>query len=281
MSKILDIISCRIDPFLLFYRIISDSFIFPWSWHSICFNFYWLSLKINPRTTCFGGVQIAIWHERKLNQHRMKGHFLMAITEKISFFIHGFDLKAISEEALFQTRSAIMDYVGVTLAGLCEESAAIVRKVVKGMGGHPQATMWGEDGKASVLLAALANGTAAHALDLDDTNPVMMSHPSIQLLPGLFAIGEGRHSTGEEVMMAYIISSGCRIWGTLFPPSTWTCCIPETSNKGQYGLTIQTTHSDGCPGAGRRRSRTAGLHRSAQEGGGGVCRIDFQGGIQH
>ena len=44
--------------------------------------------------------------------------------------------------------------------------------------------------QTSASLAALANGTTAHALDYEDTNRVMIAHPSIQLLPVLFALGE-------------------------------------------------------------------------------------------
>ncbi|MBW2093209.1 MAG: MmgE/PrpD family protein, partial [Deltaproteobacteria bacterium] len=78
-------------------------------------------------------------------------------------------------------------------------------KLAEEMGGNSQATIWGSGLKTSLLLAALANGTAAHALDLDDTNAVMMAHPSIQLLPALFALGELKHATGQEIILGYII----------------------------------------------------------------------------
>jgi 2-methylcitrate dehydratase PrpD len=128
----------------------------------------------------------------------------MTPTEKIARFVCDYSENDMPQEAVERTKAAIMDYVGVTLSGVSERSSKIVRQVITTLGGNPQATIWGEGIKTSVQLAALANGTAAHALDLDDTNMVMMSHPSIQLLPGLFALGEYEHRSGSEILLAYI-----------------------------------------------------------------------------
>jgi len=106
------------------------------------------------------------------------------------------------------------------------------------MGGKPQATVWGSDLKTSVMLAALANGTAAHALDYDDTNAVMMAHPSIQLLPALFALGEYEHLTGEEVILAYVVGFevGARLGRALNPNFVIQGWFPV----GPLGVLMQT-----------------------------------------
>ena len=46
-----------------------------------------------------------------------------------------------------------------------------------------------------------------------------MSHPSIQLLPGLFALGEYGHRSGEEIVLAYItgFEVGARLGRALNP----------------------------------------------------------------
>jgi len=86
-----------------------------------------------------------------------------------------------------------------------EESVRLVRSTVESMGGNPQATVWGTGHKTSVMMAALANGTAAHSLDFDDTNALMIAHPSIQLLPGLFALAEYEHLSGFDILISYVI----------------------------------------------------------------------------
>ena len=62
---------------------------------------------------------------------------------------------------------AVLDTVGVTLAGASEPASHIVRRVVDSEGGE-SCGVFGTPVRASMSGAALANGTAAHALDYDD-----------------------------------------------------------------------------------------------------------------
>src|SRR5690349_16738221 len=64
-------------------------------------------------------------------------------------------------------QAAFLDTVGVALAGAVEPGARIVQRVVAAEGGAPQAGVFGTNRRASASGAALANGTAAHALDYD------------------------------------------------------------------------------------------------------------------
>jgi 2-methylcitrate dehydratase PrpD len=126
-------------------------------------------------------------------------------TQEIARFITGFKVEDIPDQALEVVKMAFTDYTISILAGLDEPCTVKVRRMLAEFGGHPQASVWGTDLKTSVTHAAMANGTAAHAQDLDDTNAVMMSHPSIQLLPALFALGEYHRSSGRELVQAYLV----------------------------------------------------------------------------
>ena len=134
-------------------------------------------------------------------------------TQTIARFITEFRYEEIPEKALEAVKMAFTDYTASCLAGLNEPCAVKVSEMVAEFGGKPQATVWGDDLKTSVTHAAMANGTAAHALDLDDTSAVMMSHPSIQLLPALFALGEYHRSSGRELILAYLV--GFEVGGLL------------------------------------------------------------------
>ena len=63
------------------------------------------------------------------------------------------------------------------------------------------------------LNAALLNGTAAHALDFDDMNQNMMGHPSVALVPSLFALGEQTNASGCEILRAYLVGfeTACKL----------------------------------------------------------------------
>jgi len=134
-------------------------------------------------------------------------------TQKIARFMTEFKVEDVPNQALEAVKMAITDYTASILAGLDEACAVKVRRMLADFGGNPQTTVWGTDLKTSATLAAMANGTAAHAQDLDDTNVVMMSHPSIQLLPALFALGEYHRSSGRELVLAYLV--GFEVGGML------------------------------------------------------------------
>src|SRR3546814_11105130 len=61
--------------------------------------------------------------------------------------------------------------------------------------------------------AALLHGTAAHALDYDDTNHPAYAHPSAVLLPALLAVAPLTDATGADLVSAYIV--GFEMFGKL------------------------------------------------------------------
>src|SRR3954452_12417619 len=109
-------------------------------------------------------------------------------------------------EAVHWAKTAILDTVGVTLAGAAEPCTQIVARVLAaGTGaGSGECLIFGSDRRAAPLDAALINGTAAHALDFDDVSNSMGGHPSAPIVPALFAAGEILDSTGREFIAAYV-----------------------------------------------------------------------------
>jgi 2-methylcitrate dehydratase PrpD len=68
-----------------------------------------------------------------------------------------------------------------------------------------QAAVIGSGLRTSSALAALANGTMAHALDFDDVNWSMHGHPTVPLLPAVLALGQAVHASGLDVLLAYVL----------------------------------------------------------------------------
>ena len=88
---------------------------------------------------------------------------------------------AVPPEARLAARDAVLDTVGVTLAGSIEPAARLVRDVAHAEGGAARCGILGVAERTGAGWAALANGTAAHALDFDDMCFVSMAHPSALL----------------------------------------------------------------------------------------------------
>ena len=80
-----------------------------------------------------------------------------------------------------------------------------VRAVARAEGGTPLCTVVGTSLRTAPTWAALANGTAAHAHDFDDTNFALMGHPSAPLLAAALAAAEAEMADGAAVVTAYLI----------------------------------------------------------------------------
>ena len=99
---------------------------------------------------------------------------------------------------------ALLDTVGVTLAGAGEPAARIVQRVVEQDGSGPCRVL-GTTLRVSAANAALANGTAAHALDYDDMCFVSLAHPSAPLVSAALAAAEVAGSSGRALLDAYVV----------------------------------------------------------------------------
>jgi 2-methylcitrate dehydratase PrpD len=125
----------------------------------------------------------------------------MRLAEKIC----AFDITQATPRALAQARTATVDTIGVTLAGIEEDCTRILLRT-PGVAAAPGVSLiFGGSRRTSALDATLINGTASHALDYDDFSSVMGGHQSVPLIALLFALGEERHASGRQVMAAYII----------------------------------------------------------------------------
>jgi 2-methylcitrate dehydratase PrpD len=125
-------------------------------------------------------------------------------TEKIVEIIANIDYKDIPEEAVSVAKMCILDGFGVALAGTRTSTGTIITKYVKDTGCKPVSGVIGSGFKTSAELAALANGTLAHALDYDD-HTLWMAHPTAVLLPPLFSLAERDNFSGQQILEAYII----------------------------------------------------------------------------
>jgi 2-methylcitrate dehydratase PrpD len=107
--------------------------------------------------------------------------------------------------AVEAARRAILDTLGVMLAGSTEPAARLVQAIAEREGGAPLATIVGAGARSGACWAALANGTAAHAHDFDDTNFALMGHPSAPVLAAALAAGELALATGQEAVHAVLL----------------------------------------------------------------------------
>src|SRR5262249_3586354 len=89
------------------------------------------------------------------------------LSELITDFVVGFDLKSAPPLALERARLAFTDTMGVMLAGSREKVAELACEMVKAEGAAPAASVVGQSFRTSLQLAALPNGVPAPAMAYD------------------------------------------------------------------------------------------------------------------
>jgi len=124
-------------------------------------------------------------------------------TARLAARVASANFEHIPTEAVEVSKQAILDFIGVTVAGMQEPLANILRQDASEQGGHPQATVIGTGERTSVQQAALINGSAGHAHDYDDVQSAMTGHPTVPVAPAVLALAEHNGLTGADVITAF------------------------------------------------------------------------------
>jgi len=151
----------------------------------------------------------------------------------------GLGYAGIPAPVVAEVKAAIIDCVGCILSGAEAEETRPVLRVVAEEGGAPQALILGTARRAPLAAAALVNGTAAHALDFDDTSPAWFGHPSVSLVPTILAVGERTGADGRALLSAYVAAyEAVAVLGRRMNPSHYLAGWHATGTLGTIGAAI-------------------------------------------
>ena len=163
------------------------------------------------------------------------------LTNYVGLFVTQTKYEEIPANVIELGKKSILDGLGLALAGSRAESGAISRQFVEQSGVcGGKATIIGSRQKTSPRFAALVNGISVHADDFDDTQLAaandrvygLLMHPTVPVLPAIFALAEEHSVTGKEWMTAYHVGVEveCKIAEAISPRhyqdgfhSTGTC----------------------------------------------------------
>lgn len=131
-----------------------------------------------------------------------------ALTAELARWLAALRPEALPESARHAARLALLDTMGAALHGRREfwaETALAWARRGYGPSGNGEglATVWGEAGPSlRPADAALVNGVAAHAFELDDF--IAKLHPGAVVVPATLALAERLGSEGNEIEAAVI-----------------------------------------------------------------------------
>ena len=126
----------------------------------------------------------------------------MRLARELANRIVALKYENLPEAARYGSRVAVLDTLGVTLAGSREEAPQIVEDVI-GQSSQGPCLILGSHRRASALDAALINGTSAHVLDFDNTAANLGGHISAIMVPALIAAAEAIGASGRDLLTAH------------------------------------------------------------------------------
>ena len=194
-------------------------------------------------------------------------------TRDLARFAAGLRFENIPAAVRDHAKLCILDGLGVALFGARLPWTGLVRDMTIEEGAKPAASFWGTSQRGSVAQAALVNGTAGHAFELDDIHKESIVHPNSLACPVAFAFAEADGSlSGGDILTAIVAGYevGARVGNAAtmalflrgFHPQGTSGAFVAAATAGRIlGLNeVQMQHTLGIAG-----SMAAGL-MAAQEG---------------
>jgi 2-methylcitrate dehydratase PrpD len=151
----------------------------------------------------------------------------MSLARQLAERIHAMRYQDLPPEAIRWSKVAVLDTVGVALAGVAEDASKLVVETLELSPGDGPALIFGSNRRTGALDAALVNGVAAHALDFDNTARHLGGHVSAVMVPALIAAGERYGASGRELILAH--AAGYEVGAAI-----GRCLNPSHTEKGWH-----------------------------------------------
>ena len=174
-----------------------------------------------------------------------------SLTEEVTQYVSSIAYDDIPDNVIQRAKQALIDGLGVMLAGYTSDSASTIRRYLKELGMSGRSSVLGENTGLPAQFAALANGTSGHALDYDDTQISsapdrvygLLTHPTVPVLAASLAVAEETGATGKDLLTAF--SAGVEV----------ACKIAEAIKPQHYQGGFHSTGTMGVFGAAAAAAR--------------------------
>ena len=126
-------------------------------------------------------------------------------TRDLARFAAALRYQDIPASVIAHIKLCLLDGLGVALFGAFLPWTGHVRAMCVAEGATPAASFWGSPDRGSVAQAALVNGTAGHAFEMDDIHKESIVHPNSLACPVALAFAEAADGmAGRDVLTAIV-----------------------------------------------------------------------------
>lgn len=167
--------------------------------------------------------------------------FKMEVTRDLVQRCHDLNYDALTDDVVDRVKYLVLDFIGVAARGALSESSGPVQKYILNFDRHRDgAVVIGTHLKASPAYAAMANGTAAHSLELDDVVNEASLHPAVAIMPAALAAAHIAGCSAKDLIAA--IAAGyevmIKLGVALDPAAHYSRGFHPTGTCGTMGAAI-------------------------------------------
>src|SRR5205809_2013444 len=170
-------------------------------------------------------------------RERRPGDALVTLAEQLGREAVGIRDGSLPPDVVARALDLLRDHLGVALGGAGEESSVVLRRGLAALGLQGGATVLGTAERLPAPHAALANGAAAHALEMDDTHQGGSLHLGATVFPAALAAAELVGASGERVLRAAVAGYdvAARLAMALGPAAHYRRGFHLTATCGAFG----------------------------------------------
>ncbi len=135
----------------------------------------------------------------------------------------------------------VLDFIGVAARGsLSDSNKSMQRMITKLAPSETGAIVIGTDKKTLPSFAAMANGTAAHSLELDDVVNEASLHPAVAVMPAAFGAAHMSQCSGPRLMEGIVAGyeTMIRLGVCLNPTAHYAQGFHPTGTCGVFGAAM-------------------------------------------
>jgi len=151
------------------------------------------------------------------------------------------DYNGLPPDVIDRAKYLLLDYLGVAARGALSESGRAAQRMVARLGKDSRAAVViGTDIRVSPPNAALANGVAAHSLELDDVVNEASLHPGVTVMSAALAAGHIAGCTGKQLIASIIAGYEVtvRLGISLDPAAHYARGFHPTATCGTFGSAV-------------------------------------------
>ena len=172
------------------------------------------------------------------------------LTNTLAAFYSALGYEDLSPQVVDRAKYFCLDYLGVAIRGSTTPSSRAIHGAVRVLSPNGDSVVMGTSMRASPEYAALANGAAAHSLEMDDVQNDSSLHPAVATFPTAFAcadvVGAGGDAPVSGRQLITAVTSGydvmVRLGRALDPRRHYARGFHPTGTCGTFGAAVVASH---------------------------------------